>query len=514
MTAPFRLAPGVSFTHDSNGGTIKLSYPQRMIKLSQAGTKALHALCDQESAGKAEMAPLAAFAEDLENQGILARNFPPLAEDDLPSVSIVIPTYRRSELLTHCLDSIRELDYPLERLEVVVVDDGSPQAVELGAKFRGVKVVRLPQNSGPGVARNAAVRLAQGEIIAFLDDDCRAARGWLRALVPCFRFPDVGVAGGRVASDDLTYSLQKYEQVQSPLNMGDQQRKVRNGSSLSYLATCNLLVRKETLLSVGGFDPALRVGEDVDLCRRILESKKNIYYIPEGLIFHHHRFHLAPFLFRRFAYGRSEVELQARFPRDKRRLLYYPGNGVVTMAALATFIMSGSLRGPMVGTITGISAALVLTIFNLFWQTARRQRSINLPEIGYRTVLLAQAKSQKTALYLFGRHYSRYYSLTVTILALLIHPALAGLSLAIHVWPAVVDYRLKQPDLGWTSFISFYSAENLFYQAGVLMGCLLRRNWRPLAMDIVRATPEIYWENRGTRFDARCSSECIPSLPR
>lgn len=495
MTALYRLAPGVSFAHDNNGGTLKLSYPQRMIKLSKSGTFAFLKLCNEEPVEWVNVTQFTGFAEELENQGIILRNFPLLAEDELPQVTIVIPTYGRNERLRHCLDSILELDYPPARMEVIVVDDASPQAVELGEKYTGIKLIRLAQNSGQGAARNEAVRLAQGEIIAFLDDDCQAERGWLRALVPCFSFPDVAAAGGRVASADLSFSLQKYEEVQSPLYMGDEQRKVRKGSSLSYLATCNLLVRKETLLRIGGFDQSLRVGEDVDLCWRILAKQKTIYYLPQGLILHHHRSRLAPFLLRRFAYAQSEVELHDRYPQDRRRLLYYPGNGVVVGLGLAACILAGYINGRMAGLISGILVSIVLAILNLFWQTAIRKRSIIFGEISYQAVFTAQAKSQKTALYLFSRHFSRYYSLVAAILALFIDPPLAGLSLLIHLWPAVVDYRLKKPNLGWQSFLVFYSLENLFYQAGVLKGCLIRRNWSPLVMDIVRATPGIYRES-------------------
>ena len=86
--------------------------------------------------------------------------------------SIVIPTYNRPQALLACLETVRDLDYPKDKYEVVVVNDGSTvsyKAVE--ELYPEVHWVRVP-NGGPGVARNAAVREARGRYIAFTDDDC------------------------------------------------------------------------------------------------------------------------------------------------------------------------------------------------------------------------------------------------------------------------------------------------------------------------------------------------------
>lgn len=487
----YSLADGVTFrvNRENGGGTLTIRYPYRVIRLSSAGAKAIQQLCGPDvhmSGGLAGDRPaqngkLAAFAGDLENQGILTRSFPQLPEEDMPFVSIVVPTFNRPQMLDSCIESLLALDYPRDKYEIIIVDDASPEPLTLGHFSRSVRLIRLARNSGPGAARNEAVRQANGEIMAFLDDDCLADQNWLKNLVPCFQFPDVCAAGGRVESAYLAKPLEKYEQVQSPLLMGNTQRKVRKGSSLSYLATCNLLVRKESLLAAGVFDPAMRVGEDVDLCWRILERGENIYYVPEGLVYHHHRSTILPFLKRRYNYGQSEAKLQARYPAEKRKLTFFPGNhavfGVTALMALA------------VGVLPALAAGAVLALSILVWQSMSKLRSIKAGEIkpSFRQVLFATARSQGAAIYLYGQHFSRYYSIMITLCAVLVSSWAAVLLLGLHTLPGIVDYKLKKPDIPIIRFCYYHFLENAFYQAGVISGCFCEHNWRPLAMDFIRA---------------------------
>jgi len=103
-----------------------------------------------------------------------------------PNVSIIVPTYARPEPLGKCLQAISALAYPRERLEVVVVDDGSPLSPEPvlrphRARLQ-IQLVRQ-RRGGPAAARNSGAAAANGELLAFTDDDCLPEAGWLDALV-------------------------------------------------------------------------------------------------------------------------------------------------------------------------------------------------------------------------------------------------------------------------------------------------------------------------------------------
>lgn len=92
-----------------------------------------------------------------------------------PTFSIVVPTYRRPQALRRCLAALSRLDYPRERFEVLVVDDGSDESPEpIVTEARGTVNARLIQqdHAGPARARNRGAAEATGTFLAFTDDDC------------------------------------------------------------------------------------------------------------------------------------------------------------------------------------------------------------------------------------------------------------------------------------------------------------------------------------------------------
>ena len=96
---------------------------------------------------------------------------------DLPPISVVIPTHGRPELLRRCLYAVVGQTYPLDRMEIVVVEDGGPGEAEhvvceLRRQRPDARIAYLAvEHGGPGAARNAGLRRAGGEVIAFTDDD-------------------------------------------------------------------------------------------------------------------------------------------------------------------------------------------------------------------------------------------------------------------------------------------------------------------------------------------------------
>ena len=138
-----------------------------------------------------------------------------------PSVSVIVPTRDRASELADCLAALADLEYPAGLLEVIVVDDGSadPGAVA-SAAAHGARLLVNESNRGPAFARNRAAREATGELLAFVDSDCVAAPGWLRALTPYFAWGRVGAVGGRTVGYHHASRLDRYEEVSSSLDMG------------------------------------------------------------------------------------------------------------------------------------------------------------------------------------------------------------------------------------------------------------------------------------------------------
>ena len=181
------------------------------------------------------------------------------------------------------------------------MDDGSadPGSVAEVATAHGAGLVANDRNGGPAFARNRGAEQAVGELLAFIDSDCVADPGWLRALTPYFAWERVGAVGGRTIGYHSASRLDRYEEVSSPLDMGAQLLFEGAGTNSLYAPTCNLLVRRSVYQDLGGLRERLRLGEDVDFCWRLRESGRVLVYSPDGVVRHKHLDRLGALLRRR-----------------------------------------------------------------------------------------------------------------------------------------------------------------------------------------------------------------------
>jgi cellulose synthase/poly-beta-1,6-N-acetylglucosamine synthase-like glycosyltransferase len=128
----------------------------------------------------------------------LRRDRPPPAEPPPPDVSLVVAAYREEAVIAGKVADVRALDYPPERLELIVCCDGSDDATALRAREAGAdRVLELPRAGKTGT-QNAGAREARGEILAFSDANSRWAPDALRRLVSPFSDPAVGYVCGQV----------------------------------------------------------------------------------------------------------------------------------------------------------------------------------------------------------------------------------------------------------------------------------------------------------------------------
>lgn len=129
-------------------------------------------------------------------------------EDAWPFVSISLPAYNEESRLGDTLDSLLALDYPSDRIEIVVVSDASTDRTdEIAASYSelGIRLVRLPERGGKVAAENVAAGVLIGTLVVNTDATIRIPPGSLKPLIRPFFDPGVGVASGRdvsVASDE------------------------------------------------------------------------------------------------------------------------------------------------------------------------------------------------------------------------------------------------------------------------------------------------------------------------
>jgi glycosyltransferase involved in cell wall biosynthesis len=178
-------------------------------------------------------------------------------------VSVVIPYYNRRRFIDECLESVfRQTVSPLE---VIVVDDASEPAQRryLDRFVPRIKVVALPRNQGAAGARNAGIAVAQGEWIAFQDSDDlwepdKLAIQWDHVQ------QQPGCDGVQTAIRSFFHDGR--ESVSDPTAA---QLTLEEALRYNVIRLQSLLIRASVLRAVGGFDPALRIGEDDDLGIRL-----------------------------------------------------------------------------------------------------------------------------------------------------------------------------------------------------------------------------------------------------
>jgi len=204
-----------------------------------------------------------------------------------PDVTVVVPVRDGAGVIGPCVESLLALDYPADRLEIVVVDNGSTDGTrEILERFSGRIRIGEEARRGPAAARNAGIRLAQGELVAFTDADCVVDPSWLRELVRR-RGADAEVVGGRIlALPDAGLIAHFGERVHD-------HRFAIEGCHPPYLITMNLLVPTASLRALGGFDERLLRGEDVDLAYRLGMRGLRFAYAHDAVVFHRNRDTLA-----------------------------------------------------------------------------------------------------------------------------------------------------------------------------------------------------------------------------
>ncbi|MDQ6680410.1 MAG: glycosyltransferase [Pseudomonadota bacterium] len=198
----------------------------------------------------------------------------PLEPAEALRISVVIPTYRRPDLLCRCLAAVFAQRLERSAFEVIVVDDGhtaDTQAVVDAFRMRPdgpvLRFIRPKQGRGPAVARNAGWRAAYGKLIAFTDDDTIPDPDWLAEGERAF-LPGLVALCGRVSVPPAAGAA-----VRGGYRPTDHELMTRGLESAEFV-TANAFVRRSALLTVGGFDERFQRAwrEDSDLQFRLLRD--------------------------------------------------------------------------------------------------------------------------------------------------------------------------------------------------------------------------------------------------
>ena len=219
-------------------------------------------------------------------EGASAIHYPPSTIHDpqsraaLPRVTVIIPTYNRSRFVCEAIDSVLAQNYA--NLELLVIDDGSTDNTAQVVSAYGPAVRYLRQaNAGAAAARNRGIELATGTLVAFLDSDDLFLDGKLARQVQVFaRQPETVFAYSWFSILDEAGRTRLGRRCRLTGCVAEQ---LLAQCMQGPLATPTIMVRRDALRSVGGFDETMHLSEDIDLwCR--LARLGPIALIPEVLV--------------------------------------------------------------------------------------------------------------------------------------------------------------------------------------------------------------------------------------
>jgi mycofactocin system glycosyltransferase len=331
---PGRLPDGFAVRLDprtrrlDGGGTLLGGSPLRLLRLSARA----RALLDTDRLVIRD-ATSAALAGRLLDSGIAHPDLSPVL---VPEVTVIIPVRDRPAGLGRLLGALRA-DPATSGLPIVVVDDGSidAAAVAVQGAAAGATVLRHEAARGPGAARNAGLRTATTDAVAFLDSDCVPVAGWLQALAPHLADPRLALVAPRIVAWEggRRSWLTGYEAVAGALDMGARPAAVRPLSAVSYVPSAALLGRRAALGD--GFDEAMRVAEDVDLVWRLAAAGWRVRHEPAAAVAHEHRTAPAEWVRRRAFYGTGAALLAARHGSAVAPVVLAPSSAFVWGPAVA-----------------------------------------------------------------------------------------------------------------------------------------------------------------------------------
>lgn len=208
--------------------------------------------------------------------------------------------------LARCLEGLAELDYPRQRLEVVVAIDGiddcaSARVASSYGDRLDLTLAQLPRG-GPGTARNAGAARAGGHFLAFTDDDCVPDGRWLAGLAATLQDTPYAAVGGPTVN----------RRVHNPYSIASQvileatyAHCNRPGRPPTFFATNNLALSTDAFRNVGGFDESFRFAEDREFCARWLAQGGAMKWAPDAVMYHLRELDLRDMLRQHVGYGRG-----------------------------------------------------------------------------------------------------------------------------------------------------------------------------------------------------------------
>jgi GT2 family glycosyltransferase len=268
----------------------------------------------------------------------------------LPTVSVILPVKNEEHYIEKAIRSVRAQQYPQDKVEVIVVDNGSTDRSFALAQSLGARVF-LKENCRVGAVRNEGARHASGEVLAFLDSDCEANPLWLSKAVELLGQPGNGLIGGTyLVPENASWPEKAWASSTPPAAIAE----------VDFLPCSGLVVKAQTFRALNGFDEVLEAAEDDDFSRRIRLAGLKVLSVPECAVMHHgYPKTLKAIARRQIWHGSNQLE-SATGPFDPLLLLTHAY--LLGLASVALGVLTASRgkvsNGLLVMVLIGVIAAV------------------------------------------------------------------------------------------------------------------------------------------------------------
>jgi glycosyltransferase involved in cell wall biosynthesis len=255
-------------------------------------------------------------------------------------ISIIIPTFNRPQSIKRCVESIRNNNF--KDYEVIVVSDGkdfdNDSIFYNWKKNKRIKYIRA-KHRGPGSARNEGIKIAKGEIVVFLDDDCVVSDNWIKNIYEEHRKnPQIDAIVGNIKQMNrgaISDHLHEFE----PENYF----MWKNNQKISPIKVNNVSYKHRVIQILKKFVPELKTAEDVEWNSRFTKKNMHAIYSKNIEITHEYRTTLKEFIQQTFSFGQGRFFIFVKkgdYPEDRRNLLIYTLRLIITpiISPLARFM--------------------------------------------------------------------------------------------------------------------------------------------------------------------------------
>jgi len=345
------------------------------------------------------------------------RKAPRLEDGKLPTVSIMVPVKNEERVVGRLLNALLGLDYPPQKREIIVVDDGSvDRTVEICAEYAKrdpahIRVLHKPVSNGKPAALNYALKHAKGEIVATFDADNVPGSDVLLEAVRYFDDPSVaGVQGTVCAINADQNMLTKFISYEEAVRF---EAYIRGKDVLrlfvNLAGTCQL-VRREALEEVGGWNEEA-LTEDMEVSVRLMEKGYTIRYAPEARSWQEHPGRFTQLIGQRIRWCRGNMEIALKYGKLVTRLNRRSFDAEVTLAG--PYMLTFCLLGYLMTLCTLLVPVQPDSVFTTFTQVTSLLTMIPLFLVG--TALVYATKPRKVANLLWLPFIYAYWSLETFI---------------------------------------------------------------------------------------------------